>query len=125
MSRKVVALNEQPMSVVEIIFIGVIVNFIVSRVRCFVLLLNRCWGIIAVPGSFLKAGDLRHSAPRTQNLSSPKSRAMIGGNKDFFTGGFFKKKKLWKTMHWQPKCCKLSQSTDRNDSEIQSNCRQP
>jgi len=41
MSRKVVALNEQPMSVVKIIFIGVIVNFIVSRVRCFVLLVNR------------------------------------------------------------------------------------
>jgi len=25
---------------------------------CFVLLLNRCWGIVTVPGSFLKAGDL-------------------------------------------------------------------
>jgi len=29
--------------------------------------------------------------------------------------GFFNKIDLWKTMHWQTKCCKLSRSMDRNN----------
>ena len=33
----------------------------------------------------------------------------------WFSCGVFKKRDVWKTMHRQTKCCKLSRSTDRND----------
>jgi len=34
--------------------------------------------------------------------------------------GFLNKRDLWKTMHRQTKCCKLSRSTDSNDPDYNS-----
>jgi len=31
---------------------------------------------------------------------------------------YFQKRDIWKTMHRQTMCCKLSRSTDRNDPEV-------